>query len=571
MGSGSSGGSSSGSAGQGRSGVPTVQGQGAQGQGSGGGGIGRGLDDLVKAGANPNRTPRDERSPERRGRMGPADGSGSDENEPGGDPADPQARNSKATSGSSDPNASKPTKGASKPSAPDATSSTSSTSSGDSTTTESKDKATGSTRGDGLGDASVKKSDGGAPVGVDEGARERTRSAPAAAAAPVTQPAPKDPSDTDRQPAPEGEPELPELEVDRLDGDAEALKRAGQQRGEVVQHPLHGTWIQESSDSTADFGIGGYSQSLLSIDMVGGVVTVLRVVPGTAPVVLPGEFRIVSAARAAGALEGECTMSLDATLTSRFPARGGTVGGAVFTAPSGAGPWVLPWKRETNALQLGSKRYVPCDPARFESLRRDGPDPAAAERARQARQAAAAAAPETKRATKVSTFMGVKGGGSRFMFVIDVSGSMGAGWGNTTKFEHAKAELIRSIEALTAGTEFCVAFFTDGAAALKDGWLEAGVDTKAAVERIRQQGLMGGTDPLPALQFAFQSMDPIPDCIFILTDGLIPTDVPNRIAELNNGATLTQINTLGFDDSPQAIAILQQIADENDGEFKLVK
>jgi hypothetical protein len=66
-------------------------------------------------------------------------------------------------------------------------------------------------------------------------------------------------------------------------------------------------------------------------------------------------------------------------------------------------------------------------------------------------------------------------------------------------------------------------------------------------------------------------MDPIPDCIFILTDGLIPTDVPNRIAELNNGATLTQINTLGFDDSPQAIAILQQIADENDGEFKLVK
>ena len=546
-----------------------MQGKGSQGQGTGGGSIGRGLDDLVKAGSNPNRTPRDERSLDRRGQTGPADGSGSDENEPGGDPADPSTRKQTATNGARDPNASNPSKGVSKPSTPDAATGTTSTSSGDSTTTASKDKATGSNRGDGVGDAKAKQADSGTPTGIDEGAKERPRSAPAAAAAPVQEKAPTPANGSSS--APEGDPDVPELPVDRLDGDAEALKRAGQQRGEVVQHPLHGTWIQESSDSTADFGIGGYSQSLLSIDMVGGVVTVLRVVSGTAPVVMPGEFRIALAARAAGALEGECTMSLDASLTSRFPARGGSVGGASFEAPSGAGPWVLQWKRETNALQLGSKRYVPCNPARFESLRRDGPDPAAAERARQARQAAAAAAPESKRATKVSTFMGVKGGGSRFMYIIDVSGSMGASWGNTTKFEHAKAELIKAIESLPAGTEFCVAFFTDGAAALKDGWLEAGVDTKAAVERIRQQGLMGGTDPLPALQFAFESMDPIPDCIFILTDGLIPTDVPDRIRELNDGATITQINTLGFDDTPQAIAILEQIADENDGEFRLVR
>ncbi len=549
-----------------------MQGKGSQGQGTGGGGIGRGLDDLVKAGSNPNRTPRDERSPERRGRTGPADGSGSDENEPGGDPSDPSARKPNVTSGSQDPSASRPPKGTPKPTAPDAATGKTSKSSGDSTTTESKDKATGSTRGDGLGDAKAKQADSGTPTGLDEGAKERTRSAPAAAAAPVQEksPAAAEPSDASG-PEPEGEPELPELEVDRLAGDAEALKRAGQQRGEVVQHPLHGTWIQESPDTSPDFGIGGYSQSMLSIDMVGGVVTVLRVVSGTAPIVMPGEFRIASAARAAGSLDGECTLSLDASLTSRFPARGGTVGGAPFAAPAGDGPWILQWKREPNAMQLGSKRYVPCDPARFESLRRDGPDPAAAERVRQARQAAAAAAPESKRATKVSTFMGVKGGGSRFMYIIDVSGSMGAGWGNTTKFDHAKSELIKAIEALPAGTEFCVAFFTDGAAALKDSWLEAGVDTKAAVERIRQQGLMGGTDPLPALQFAFESMDPIPDCIFILTDGLIPTDVPDRIRELNDGATITQINTLGFDDSPQAIAILEKIADENDGEFRLVK
>jgi len=552
--------------------VPTVQGTGSQGQGTGGGGIGRGLDDLVKAGSNPNRKPRDERSLERRGRTGPADGSGSDENEPGGDPTDPSARKKSATDGSSDPNTSKPSKGVSKPSTADATTDKTSTSSGDSTTTTSKDKATGSTRGEGLGDAKAKQADTSTPTGVDEGSKERTRSAPAAAAAPVQEkaPAPADPSDATGN-APEGDPDLPELEVDRLDGDAEALKRAGEQRGEVVQHPLHGTWIQESPDTSADFGIGGYSQSMLSIDMIGGVVTVLRVVSGTAPVVMPGEFRIASAARASGALDGECTLSLDASLTSRFPPRGGTVGGTPFTGPVGAGPWTLQWKREANALQLASKRYIPCDPSRFESLRRDGPDPAAAERARQARQAAAAAAPETKRATKVSTFMGVKGGGSRFMYIIDVSGSMGASWGNTTKFEHAKAELIKAIEALPAGTEFCVAFFTDGAGALKDEWMEAGVDTKAAVERIRQQGLMGGTDPLPALQFAFESMDPIPDCVFILTDGLIPTDVPDRIRELNDGATITQINTLGFDDSPDAIAILEQIADENDGEFRLVR
>lgn len=150
-------------------------------------------------------------------------------------------------------------------------------------------------------------------------------------------PAAADPTEASGQ-APEGDPDLPELEVDRLDGDAEALKRAGEQRAEVVQHPLHGTWIQESTDSTADFGIGGYSQSMLSIDMIGGVVTVLRVVSGTAPVVMPGEFRIASAARAAGTLDGECTLSLDASLTSRFPARGGSVGGASFEAPSGAGP-----------------------------------------------------------------------------------------------------------------------------------------------------------------------------------------------------------------------------------------
>ncbi len=544
-----------------------VQGSAPGGTGGSGNSIGKGFDDLVAVARNPARTPRDQRSPEKRGRGGPANGRGSGDGTSGADAPITSKDPSKGPTRPRDPTKpSPPSTGSNDQKPTDAPSEAD----GDETDRASQDKAPGSTQGEGFGSGKTTALDGGSPKGVDEGGTDRVR-APAAQSATAPAPAGSPQNAADSAPAPEGDPALPVLDVRRLEGDTEALKRAGEQRGTVTAHPLHGTWMQRAGDSSADFGVGGYTQSLISIDMIGGVATVLRVVGTRVPIVMPGEFRIAASQRATAETSGECNFALDPSLGVRFPQDGASAAGAAFTAPQGTGPWQLTWSRHGEALELGGKSYLACSPAAFESLRRDGPAPDDAERVRQQRAAAAANAPESARATKVSTFMGVKGGGSRFMFIVDCSGSMGAQWGSTNRFEYAKEEMIKSIEALPDGTEFSVVFFTDGAGALKDGWLEAGPDTNAAIARIKAQGLMGGTDPHPALQYAFAGIDPIPDCIFLLTDGLIPTDVPQLIQQLNNGATLTQINTLGFDFSPQAQAILQQIADENEGEFRLVK
>jgi hypothetical protein len=48
---------------------------------------------------------------------------------------------------------------------------------------------------------------------------------------------------------------------------------------------------------------------------------------------------------------------------------------------------------------------------------------------------------------------------------------------------------------------------------------------------------------------AFQramSLNPKPDVIFFMTDGIIPTNVPEKVASLNTGPQKVQINTILF-------------------------
>ena len=169
-----------------------------------------------------------------------------------------------------------------------------------------------------------------------------------------------------------------------------------------------------------------------------------------------------------------------------------------------------------------------------------------------------------------TSFFGVGGRGTRFAYIVDVSGSME----QENRIYTAIAELKRSIGALPDYAEFYVALYSNGAIIADfqrdNGWLRA---TRTNIARTRQwldtQQPRGGTYPLEAIEIIFKLPQP-PDVIFFLTDGEIPPETPQHIEECvaRRGREII-VNTIGFS-SDAGRTVLSDIARANRGVFRFV-
>jgi len=167
------------------------------------------------------------------------------------------------------------------------------------------------------------------------------------------------------------------------------------------------------------------------------------------------------------------------------------------------------------------------------------------------------------------SFFGVAARGGRFVYVVDVSGSMYDLDGG--KLKAAKAELLRSISALTAAQKFCVVLYDHRCLPMPAATLVAATaeNKRTFGEWIEQADGGGGTDPRAALEKALSLK---PNGVWLMTDGLFehatPEEILAAIRASNPGARI-QINTIAFFDN-EGEPILKRIARENRGKYRFV-
>ncbi|MCC7389917.1 MAG: VWA domain-containing protein [Phycisphaerales bacterium] len=165
-----------------------------------------------------------------------------------------------------------------------------------------------------------------------------------------------------------------------------------------------------------------------------------------------------------------------------------------------------------------------------------------------------------------ASFFGVEATGSRFLYIVDTSGSMGIGG----KLEALQHELVKSLDGLLEAAEFLVITYNSGASAL-DGrqvWSDADERGRRAARRaIARLGASGGTNPGPAFQLGF-AMRPPPDAIYFMTDGEFSDEVAGEIAMLN-AEYKVPIHCIAFV-SRESEILMRTIAQQSGGSYTFV-
>ena len=176
---------------------------------------------------------------------------------------------------------------------------------------------------------------------------------------------------------------------------------------------------------------------------------------------------------------------------------------------------------------------------------------------------------EMKKARPIATnFFGVQSHGIRIAYIVDVSGSM---WGE--RIHILKNELSQSVNALNAESEFTIILYSSNALQLgQAGWRPSIEESKRqAISEIAKITASGTTNPMPALEIVF-SMQPQPDAVFFLTDGIFANservaDEIGRLARSTNN--LTPIHCITFIER-DAEEIMKTIAHQTGGSYSHV-
>ena len=167
-----------------------------------------------------------------------------------------------------------------------------------------------------------------------------------------------------------------------------------------------------------------------------------------------------------------------------------------------------------------------------------------------------------------TTFFGVGGRGTRFAYIVDVSGSME----QENRLVTALSELKRSISALPDFAQFFVVLYSNGAIYpdFQTTWQRASRGNISRMKKwIDEQSPRGGTYPLQAFDMVYK-LPQAPDVIFFLTDGEIPGETAYHLRDYaKNAKRETIINTIGFS-SEAGKETLVEIAKEHRGVFRFV-
>ncbi|MDX2114953.1 MAG: VWA domain-containing protein [Planctomycetota bacterium] len=169
-------------------------------------------------------------------------------------------------------------------------------------------------------------------------------------------------------------------------------------------------------------------------------------------------------------------------------------------------------------------------------------------------------------------FFGVEARGSRFAFVIDISGSML----EPGKLGALQAALIETIDGMLEHASFCVVMYSSGALPLlQTDWTRATDDNKQLARRsVERINASGPTNPIPAFEIVF-SLKPRPDAIYFMTDGVFHREVEERvpllIEQLNrDGDRRVPIHCITFVDDGSA-RLMRRIARQSSGSYTHVE
>ena len=159
------------------------------------------------------------------------------------------------------------------------------------------------------------------------------------------------------------------------------------------------------------------------------------------------------------------------------------------------------------------------------------------------------------------------------VYLIDRSGSM------IDSFDRVRLELMRSVGRLSDTQRFSVIFFNDGPCPLVNpaGQLvpATAANTISTAKFLETLTAMGQTDPLPAIEAAFDALDragPEGKVIYLLTDGLFPDSAAvARLVARRNAKVKARLFTLLYGRAaPVAAAHLQALAESHGGQFSEV-
>ena len=135
-----------------------------------------------------------------------------------------------------------------------------------------------------------------------------------------------------------------------------------------------------------------------------------------------------------------------------------------------------------------------------------------------------------------ASFFGVEARGTRFVYIVDISGSMA-----DERLTALRQALGASIDGLLEHTQFAIVLYNSDAYLLTTrGWVPATDKSKRDVKRdLRGIQATGGTNPIPAFEIVF-AMKPRPDAIYFMTDGEFGSNGPMVVSMVD------RLNSRGF-------------------------
>jgi hypothetical protein len=167
-----------------------------------------------------------------------------------------------------------------------------------------------------------------------------------------------------------------------------------------------------------------------------------------------------------------------------------------------------------------------------------------------------------------TTYFGIAARGNRIAYIVDRSGSMGV----RNRMQIATRELIRSIESLPDYAYFNIVMFSSGALVeppMQRGWTQARRSSVYQhVRWLQDVAPGGGTVPAPAFH-KVMAMNPRPDVIYFMTDGIIVGFTAEEVARLNSQGKRVIIHTIAFGDQGSE-DLLRRIARDSGGQYRFV-
>lgn len=184
---------------------------------------------------------------------------------------------------------------------------------------------------------------------------------------------------------------------------------------------------------------------------------------------------------------------------------------------------------------------------------------------------AAGAIGESTAVVPLSTFFGQAGNAYRVVYVVDLSASVATFIDSIlTEMKKSISELIpaQRFNIVMAEPEGHVTVFEPGRIVPANGRYKR--EATQFIDSYIGYRRPGPVDPIKAMRAAFASK---PELIYFLTDGLyenLRADLLMELRRLNADQTV-KITTLGFDPSPIAKSLLEQIARQHGGNCRMVE